>query len=151
MHLSNNATCCAEKTHRGTVDFHSMNGSVGVVNSLKRTCHLKKSLMVSAILIVFTFGAFAMSLAYEPTSEGPLYATASSDRASGDGLLGSDTFAQRLAVICLSGDVSRSAQPNFQTYRINCVRVVDPVKLAFFLENHVPKVSLQILQSALLI
>jgi len=128
-----------------------MNVSVGVVNSLKSTYHMKKSLMVSAILIFFTFGAFTMSLAYEPASEGPLYATASSDHASGDGLLGSDTFAQRLAVICLSGDVPRSAQPNFQTYRINYVRVVDPVKLAFFLENHVPKVSLQILQSVLLI
>ena len=44
-----------------------------------------------------------------------------------------------------------SAQPNFQTYRIHYVRVVDRVKLAFFLENHVPKVSLQILQSVLLI
>lgn len=125
-----------------------MNVSVGMVNSLKTTYDMKKSLMVSAILIFFTFGAFAMSLAYEPASEGPLY---SSDHSSGDGLLGSDTFAQRLAVICLSGDVPRSAQPNFQTYRINYVRVVDPVKLAFFLENHVPKVSLQILQSVLLI
>ena len=128
-----------------------MNVSVGMVNSLKSTYHMKKGLMVSAILIFFTFGAFAMSLAYEPASEGPLYTTAWSDHASGDGLFGSDTFAQRLAVICLSGDVPRSTQPNFQTYRINYVRVVDPVKLAFFLENHVPKVSLQILQSVLLI
>jgi hypothetical protein len=107
--------------------------------------------MVSAILIFFTFGAFAMSLAYEPAAEGPLYTIASSDHAYGDGLLGSGTTAQRLAVICLSGDVPRSVQPNFQTYRINYVRVVDPVKLAFSLENHVPKVSLQILQSVLLI
>src|SRR5688572_28766322 len=112
---------------------------------------MKKGFMVAAILIFFTFGAFAMSLAYEPASEGPLYTTALSDHASGDGLLVSDTFAQRLAGICLSGDVPRSSQPHFQTYRINYVRVVDPLKLAFFLENHVPKVSLQILQSVLLI
>ena len=128
-----------------------MNVSVGLVNSLKSTYHIKKNLLVSAILILFTFSAFAMSLAYEPASEGPLFTTASSDHASGDGLLGSDTYAQRLAVICQSGDIPRSAQPNFQTYRINYVRVVDPAKLAFFLENHVPKVSLQILQSVLLI
>ncbi|HEU4640711.1 MAG TPA: hypothetical protein VFS84_17780, partial [Candidatus Binatia bacterium] len=62
---------------------------------MKSTYHMKKTLMVSAILISFTFGAFAMSLAYEPASEGPLYTTASADHASGDGLLGSDTFAQR--------------------------------------------------------
>jgi multisubunit Na+/H+ antiporter MnhC subunit len=128
-----------------------MDVSVRVVNSLKPTYRIKKSLMVSAILIFFTFGAFAMSLAYEPALEGPLYTIGFPDHASGDGLLGSDTFAQRLAVICLSGDIPRSAQPNFQTYRVNYVRVVDPVKLAFFLENHVPKVSLQILQSVLLI
>jgi hypothetical protein len=128
-----------------------MDASVRVVNSVKSTYRIKKSLMVSAILIFFTFGPFAMSLAYEPASEGPLYTVASPDHASGDGLLGSATFAQRLAVICLSGDVPRSAQPNFQTYRVNYVRVFDPVKLAFFLENHVPKVSLQILQSVLLI
>ena len=112
-----------------------MNVSVGMVNRLKSTYHMKKSLMVSAILIFFTFGAFAMSLAYEPASEGPLYTTASSDHASGDGLLGSDTFPERLAVICLSGDVPRSAQPNFQTYRINYVRVVDPVKIGLFLRE----------------
>jgi hypothetical protein len=118
---------------------------------VKFTLRTKKSVMVLAILIFFTFGAFAVSLAYQPASEGPLYTTAAPDHASGDGLLGSDPFGQRLAVICLSGDVPRSAQPNFQSYRINYVRVVDPVKLAFSLENHVPKVSLQILQSVLLI
>jgi hypothetical protein len=107
--------------------------------------------MVTAILILFTFGAFAISLAYEPAEERSLYTTLLPDHGSSDGLLGSDTSAQRLAVICLSGDVPRSAQRNFQTYRINYVRVVDPVKLFFFLENHVPKVSLQILQSVLLI
>lgn len=130
------------------VDFQSVDVSVSVV---KFTLRIKKSVMVSAILLFFTFGAFAMTLAYEPASEAPLYTTAAPDHASGDGLLGSDPFAQKLAVICLSGDVPRSAQPNFQSYRINYVRVVDPVKLAFSLENHVPKVSLQILQSVLLI
>jgi len=112
---------------------------------------IKKTLMVTAILILFTCGVFAISLAYEPASERSSYTTVSSNHGSGDGLIGTDTSAQRLAVICLSGDVPRSAQPNFQTYRINYVRVVDPVKLFFFLENHVPKVSLQILQSVLLI
>jgi hypothetical protein len=115
------------------------------------TLRIQKRIMVSALLIFFTFGAFAMSLAYEPASEGPSYTTAAFDHASGDGLLGSDPFAQRVAVICLSVDVPRSAEPNFQSYRITYVRVVDPVKLVFSLENHVPKVSLQILQSVLLI
>ena len=127
------------------VDFHSVDVSVSVVKFVLR---IRKSLMVSAILIFFTFGVFAMSLAYEPASEGPL---AAPDHASADGLLGSNPFGQRLAAICLSGDVPRSAQPNLQSYRIGYVRVVDPVKLAFSLENHVPKVSLQILQSVLLI
>jgi multisubunit Na+/H+ antiporter MnhC subunit len=128
-----------------------MNVSVEVVNNVQLTYHVNKSLMVSAILIFFTFVAVAISLAYEPAPEGPLYTTVSPDHGSGDGLLGSDTFAQRYAVICVSGDVPRSTQPNFQSYRINYVRVVDPVKLAFSLENHVPRVSLQILQSVLLI
>jgi len=118
---------------------------------VKITYLFKKILMVTAILILFTFGAFAISLAYEPAAERSLYTTASPDHGFGDGLLGADTSAQRLAVICLSGDVPRSAQPNFQTYRINSVRVVDTIKLFFLLENHVPKVSLQILQSVLLI
>ena len=135
---------------RSTVDFRSVDVSVGVVNSLNLTLRIKKPLMVSAVLISFTFGAFAMSLAYESASDGPSYGP-SPYHVSGDGLLRSDTFAQRLAVICLSGDVPRSAQPNFQAYRIHYVRVVDPVTLAFLLENHVPKVSLQILQSVLLI
>lgn len=91
-----------------------------------------------------------MSLAYESSSEGPLY-TAAPHHTPGDGLLGSDTFAQRLAIICFSGDVPRSAQPNFQAYRINQFRVADPLRSAAFLEMHVSKVSLQILQSVLLI
>ena len=128
-----------------------MDVSVWVADTLKPTYRIKKILMVPAILIFFTFGALVMSLAYEPASERPLYGTVSPDHAGADSLLGPDASAQRLAVICLSGDVPRSAQPNFQTYRINYVRVVDPVKLAFIFENHVPKVSLQILQSVLLI
>ena len=120
-----------------------------VVNSVKSTLPIKKSFMVSAILIMLTFGAFAMSLAYEPASDGLSYTVGR--YGSSEGLLRSDTVAPRLAVICLSGDVPRSAQPNFQAYRINYVRVVNPVRLAFFLENHAPKVSLQILQSVLLI
>jgi hypothetical protein len=133
-----------------TVDFRSVDASVEVVNIVKFTLTVKKSLMVSAILILLTFGAFAMSLAYEHASDG-LSFTVPGPYGSGEGLLRSDTVAPKLAVICLSGDVPRSAQPNFQAYRINYVRVVDPVRLAFFLENHAPKVSLQILQSVLLI
>jgi hypothetical protein len=106
--------------------------------------------MFSAILITFTLGAFAMSLAYESASDLGLYGV-SPYSANGEGLLRSEPFSPRLAVICLSGDVPRSAQPNFQAYRINYVRLIDPVRSPFFLENHVPKVSLQILQSVLLI
>lgn len=135
---------------KATIDFRSVDVSVKVVNSVKSTLPIKKSFMVAAILILLTFGAFAMSLAYEPASDGLSY-TVPGPYGSGEGLLRSDTVAPRLAVICLSGDVPRSAQPNFQAYRINYVRVVDPVRLAFFLENHAPKVSLQILQSVLLI
>ena len=89
-----------------------------------------------------------MSLAYESSSDGLLTA---SPRHTPGGLLRSDTFAQRLAIICFSGDVPRSAQPNFQAYRINQFRVADPLRSATFLEMHVSKVSLQILQSVLLI
>jgi hypothetical protein len=115
------------------------------------TC-IKKIFMISAILIFLTFGAFAMGLAYESSSDGPLYTASPPHQMAGDGLLRSDTFAQKLAIICLSGDVPRSAQPNFQAYRINHFRVADdPGRSAVFLEMHVPKVSLQILQSVLLI
>ena len=132
------------------VDFRSINVSVGG-DTLRPIYPIKKSLMATAILILFTFGAFAISLAYEPAAERSVFSTLSPDHGSGGSSLGADTSGQRFALICLSGDVSRSAQPNFQTYRFNYVRVVDPLKLFFFLENHVPKVSLQILQSVLLI
>ncbi|HUC97093.1 MAG TPA: hypothetical protein VMR88_01365 [Candidatus Polarisedimenticolaceae bacterium] len=138
---------CAEKTW-DAVDFRLMGVSVLLV---KFNLRIKQSVTVAALLIFFTLGAFAISLAYEPASEGPLYTPASPNHGSRHGLLGSDTFAQKLAIFCLSGDVPRSVQPIFQSYRINYVRVVDPVELAFPLENHVPKVSLQILQSVLLI
>ena len=106
--------------------------------------------MFSAIVISLMLGTFAMSLAYESASDPGLYGV-SLYNASGEGLLRSEPFSPRLAVICLSGDVPRSAQPNFQAYRINYVRHIDPLGFPFFLENHVPKVSLQILQSVLLI
>jgi hypothetical protein len=106
--------------------------------------------MFSAILISLVLGTFAMSLAYESTSHPRLYGVGSYN-ASGEGLLRSEPFSPIVAVICLSGDVPRSAQPNFQAYRINYVRFIDPIGFHFFLENHVPKVSLQILQSVLLI
>jgi hypothetical protein len=111
---------------------------------------IKKPLMVSAILIFFTFGAFAMSLAHESSPEGPLF-TAFSRRVAGDGLLRSDSVAHQFALLCLSGDVPRTTQPNFQEHRISPFRVVAPVSVAISLKNHVPKVSLQILQSVLLI
>jgi hypothetical protein len=111
---------------------------------------IKKPLMVSAILIFFTFGAFAMSLAYESSSDGPLF-TAFPRRASGDGLLRSDPLAQQFTLLCLSGDVPRTTQPNFQQHRISHFRVVARISSSIFLKNHVPKVSLQILQSVLLI
>lgn len=118
--------------------------------SVESSLRSEKSLMLAAVLIYFTFGVFAMSFAYEPGSELGLYGV-SSYNASREGLLRSEPFSPRLAVICLSGDVPRSAQPNFQAYRINYVRLIDSVRFRFFLENHVPKVSLQILQSVLLI
>ena len=117
---------------------------------MKSSFRIKKSLMFSAILISLTWGAFAMNLAYESASDLGLYGV-SSYNASAEGLLRSEPFSPRLAVICLSGDVPRSAQPHFQAYRISYVRLIDPVRFPFFLENHVPKVSLQILQSVLLI
>ena len=111
---------------------------------------INKPLIVSAILIFFTFGAFAMSLAHESSPEGPLF-TAFPRQVSGDGLLRADTVAQQFALLCLSVDLPRTTQPNFQEHRINPIRVVAPVSSATFLKNHVPKVSLQILQSVLLI
>lgn len=132
---------------RYTVDFRLMDVSVVGGNRVTSTTPIKKPLTVLAILI---FGAFTVSFASASTSDGPLYA-ASADHAPREGLLNSDAFTQRLAVICLGGDVPRSTQPNFHAYRINPFRVVDPVCSAVFLENYVPKVSLHILQSVLLI
>lgn len=111
---------------------------------------MKKPLMVSAILIFVTFGAFAMSLAYESPSDGPLL-SAFPRRVSGDGLLHSDPLGQQFTLLCLSGDVPRTTQPNFQQYRISHFRVAARVSSSVFLKNHAPKVSLQILQSVLLI
>lgn len=126
-----------------------MDVSLQLSISVKSLIRIKKPLVVSAILLAFTFGAIAMSLAYE-SSDGSLN-TALSKHSSGDGLLGADSVAQRFALLCLSGDVPRTTQPNFQSYRISQFRVVDPVSMAVFLESHVSKVSLQILQSVLLI
>ena len=150
MHLTHSRNSCCRERPWDTVDFQSVDVSVWLVNCVTSSFRIRKSLMFSAILISFTFGAFAISLAYESASEQGLYGVLSY-HASGDGLLRSEPFSPRLAVICLSGDVPRSAQPNLQADRINYVRLADAAIFSFFLENHVPKVSLQILQSVLLI
>lgn len=120
------------------------------MGSIMSTTRVKKPLMVSAILIFITFGAFAMSLAYESSSEGPLF-SAFPRRLAGDGLLHSDPLAQKFTLVCLSGDIPRTTQPNFQQHLISHFRVVARVSSSISLQNHVPKVSLQILQSVLLI
>ena len=111
---------------------------------------MKKPLMVSVILLFVMFGAFAMSLAYESSSDGPLF-SALPRHASGDGLLHSDPLGQQFTLLCVSGDVPRTTQPNFQQQLISHFRVVARVSSSAFLKSHVPKVSLQILQSVLLI
>jgi hypothetical protein len=111
---------------------------------------MKKPLMVSAILIFVMFGAFAMTLAYASSSDRPLF-SGLPGHASGDGLLKPDPLGQQFTLLCVSGDVLRTTQPNFQQQLISHFRVVARISSSVFLKSHVPKVSLQILQSVLLI
>ena len=111
---------------------------------------IKKIVVASAVLIVFLFGAVAMSLAYDSSLDGQVYAI-SLPHGSNDGLVQSDTYARRIALNCASGDVPRMARPDFQPSRFTCLRIVDPVATPAFVQVHVHKVSLQILQSVLIL
>jgi len=111
---------------------------------------IKKTLVASTVLVVFLFGAVAMSWAYDSSLDGRRYAIIL-PHVSNDGLVQSNTYARKIALNCASGDVPRMARPDFQPSRFTCLRIVDPVTTPAFVQVHVRKVSLQILQSVLIL
>lgn len=112
------------------------------------TNRLKKTFIASAILMFFTFGAFAMSMASDPSGEAALY-SASSLQIGKEGRLRGAAPVRQTTPQCVSADIPRSVQPNFQPARVGHYRVVNQVTTAVFSEDHASKVSLQILHSVL--
>lgn len=112
--------------------------------------HLNKTLAAAGTVLFFTFGAFAISLAYDPASIGPLYALELSHLpTTGPAQLGSGIFTMPLQFE--SSDVPETTRPCWEgcTFRhINGSESLTPLISA---QVYVAKVSLQILQSALLL
>ena len=116
-------------------------------DSVKIT-RLNKSLAALIILFFFGFGAFAVSLANESPSIGAFHSV--------DLRLSlKDAPAQLSGVYAkfqlVPGDVVISAVADVERFRFPRQRFNAPAETALIARIHVPKVSLQILQSILLL
>lgn len=111
---------------------------------------LNKTLAALGMVLFFTFGAFAVSLAYDSAPVGPLYALELHHLSTtAPAQLSSRVLS--VALQCESGDVPEATRPCSEGYpfrHINSIESLTPFNTA---QVHVAKVSLQILQSALLL
>jgi len=114
------------------------------------TTRIKKTLAALAILLFFTFGAVAFSLADVST---PVRARHSIHlrHMFKSGLTQSQTLKFITGMNLESGDVPRSPRPDLQGLRYSYEHVVYPIAEGIFANLYVPKVSLQILESVLLL
>jgi hypothetical protein len=114
------------------------------------TTRIKKTLAALAILLFFTFGAVALSLAHGSASAGPRHSI-HLRHIFKSGLVQSQTAKIITGMNLESGDVPRSPRPDLQDLRYSYGHVVSPLAEAIFVNLYVPKVSLQILESVLLL
>jgi hypothetical protein len=112
--------------------------------------HLKKTLAASALALFFTFGALAVSLAYEATPVGPLY-TGEFQYLVATGM---GPVLTRLVTTGLQFETAYLPEPPrpcsevYQTTRAGLVELLRPFHAA---RSFPAKVSLQIMKSALLL
>jgi hypothetical protein len=112
--------------------------------------HLKKTLAASAIALFFTFGAFAVSLAYEATPVGPFFAAEFQHvLTTGKGPLHTGLVSSSLQFeTAYLPEVSRPCSEADKTAHIGLMELR---RLFHAARIYPPKVSLQILKSALLL
>lgn len=111
---------------------------------------LFKPLAALALLLFFTFGFFAVSLAHESPSSSPMDTVVIKDLAKRV-LVQTDARARNFALECESWSPPKSAQPDLEERRPGFSRRIEPLKAPLPAHTHTPKVSFHILESTLLI
>ncbi len=112
--------------------------------------HLNKTLAALGMALFFTFGALAVSLAYETVPLGPLYPLESHH------LSATDPAQLHWQVVTMalqfeSGDVPEATRSCCEAYAFKHSDPIESPTLFRPPQIHAAKVSLQILQSALLL
>jgi hypothetical protein len=104
------------------------------------------------MLLFFTFGAFAVALAQDLPSSVPAH-TVELHRLLKNGRAQLDAHALTLGLGYESWNIPNTPPPNLEMHRSSHARVGAPLRpsLAPSYQVHAPKVSLQILQSVLII
>jgi hypothetical protein len=112
--------------------------------------HLNKTLAALGMALFFTFGAFAVSLAYDSVPVGPLYALELHPlSATGPAQLYAPVLTS--AYQFESGDVPEGTRPCSGGYPFRHFDTLESLTPFNSAQVHTAKVSLQILQSALLL
>jgi hypothetical protein len=123
----------------------------GMLTSSAVTCpRLNKSLAALALLLFFSLGVFAVSLAHELPSGGPIHTIVLKDLMK-NGPVRMDGHALALALECETWDICGSGQPPLEERRVGFSRRVGPLKPSRPAQTNTPKVTFQILESVLLI
>ena len=121
-----------------------------MVSKSVKIIRLHKVLAALGILIFFTFGAFAVSLAHDSPFAGPLH-TFELRHVLKNGPAQLDEYTLTVGFNNETGEVPNSAQPDLEERRITYSHGVAPERAATSAQVHAAKVSLQILESVLLL
>jgi len=111
---------------------------------------LNKTLAALGMVLFFTFGAFAVSLAYDSAPIGPIYALELHHLSTA----GPAPLSARVLTMALqfeSGDVPEATRPCSEGYPFRHIDSIESLTPFNSAQVHAEKVSLQILQSALLL
>jgi hypothetical protein len=111
---------------------------------------LNKTLAALGMVLFFTFGAFAVSLAYDSAPVGPLYAL-ELHHLSTTGPARLYSSALIMALQLESSDVPEATRPCSEGYPFRHIDSIESSTPFNSAQVHAAKVSLQILQSALLL
>lgn len=109
---------------------------------------LNKTLAALGMALFFTFGAFAVSLAYESAPLGPLYTLELHPLSATDP---AELYSHTMALQFESGDVPEATRPCSEVYAFKHNDCIESLTPFYPPQIHAAKVSLQILQSALLL
>jgi hypothetical protein len=138
-----------ETLSKHCVDFRWRGASLPTLNFVKIT-RLKKTFAALGIALFFTFGAFAVSLAYESVPVGPLYTGELQYLLT----TGPAPLYARLLTACWQFDTAYMPEPTrpcSEASRFTNIDFVEQPTRFPLIRIHAAKVSLQILKSALLL